>query len=329
MLHQDVARTHVVGCTLRACALGAARRMLRKACRSCRSQSFAQGQSLSPCCVLRVASCMLRVACGTLSPRRRTMCGCAVHDAHTAVCVSRMFYFVAFPPAPWAALFIEIVDIPASGALFWSSFAGGFELCIPGARGRRIRRRSLFVAAAAAWCVSHCGRCSGHVAGGMLRRVERMQRVAFLLHACTGVLQGMRRAVARCKFASVASTVLHSERCTLHRARGMPSSSPSDGAPRSYVGLPRWCTLHVRPQHDLQRQRDIRVCGDLRYLSLGTRGLGRPVGPEADWGVGVQDGGVVHMGGGSVGFKGGSIARSKAVRDPRCWQLRKCKLQVT
>jgi hypothetical protein len=35
----------------------------------------------------------------------------------------------------------------------------------------------------------------------------------------------------------------------------------------------------------------------------------------------VQEGGVVRMGGGSVSFKGGSIARSTAVRDPRRCQL--------
>ncbi len=43
-----------------------------------------------------------------------------------------------------------------------------------------------------------------------------------------------------------------------------------------------------------------------------------PIGLEAEWGGGVQTGGVVAIFGGSVGFKGGSIARSTAVRDPRC-----------
>jgi hypothetical protein len=33
---------------------------------------------------------------------------------------------------------------------------------------------------------------------------------------------------------------------------------------------------------------------------------------------GVQSGGVVTMDDGAVAFKGGSIARSSAVRDPRC-----------
>jgi hypothetical protein len=41
-------------------------------------------------------------------------------------------------------------------------------------------------------------------------------------------------------------------------------------------------------------------------------------GREAEWGGGVQYGGVVKIDGGSVGFKGGSIARSTAVRVPRC-----------
>jgi hypothetical protein len=49
---------------------------------------------------------------------------------------------------------------------------------------------------------------------------------------------------------------------------------------------------------------------------------GRPIGPEADWGGDVQNGGVVMMYGGSVRFKGGSIARASAVRDPHRCQLR-------
>jgi hypothetical protein len=47
----------------------------------------------------------------------------------------------------------------------------------------------------------------------------------------------------------------------------------------------------------------------------------RPIGSEVDWGGGVQEGGVVIIDGGSVRFKGGSIARSSAVRGPRCRQL--------
>ncbi len=46
--------------------------------------------------------------------------------------------------------------------------------------------------------------------------------------------------------------------------------------------------------------------------------MGRPIGSEAEWGGGSQFGGVVKIDGGSVRFKGGSIARSNAVRDPRC-----------
>jgi hypothetical protein len=49
--------------------------------------------------------------------------------------------------------------------------------------------------------------------------------------------------------------------------------------------------------------------------------MARPIGSTAEWGGGAQDGGVVRMVGGSVAFKGGSIARSTAVRDPRCCQL--------
>jgi hypothetical protein len=49
--------------------------------------------------------------------------------------------------------------------------------------------------------------------------------------------------------------------------------------------------------------------------------MGRPIGSAAEWAGGVQNGGVVMMYGGSVRFKGGSIAGSKAVRDPRRWQL--------
>ncbi len=41
-------------------------------------------------------------------------------------------------------------------------------------------------------------------------------------------------------------------------------------------------------------------------------------GPAVEWGGGAQSGGVVAMSRGSVEFKGGSIARSSAVRDPRC-----------
>ena len=49
---------------------------------------------------------------------------------------------------------------------------------------------------------------------------------------------------------------------------------------------------------------------------------GRP-GPEAEWGGGVQEGGVASISGsgGSVVFKGGSIARASAVRDPCCCQM--------
>ncbi len=39
---------------------------------------------------------------------------------------------------------------------------------------------------------------------------------------------------------------------------------------------------------------------------------------EGGCGCGLQDGGVVLMYGGYVAFNGGSIARSKAVRDPLC-----------
>jgi hypothetical protein len=44
-------------------------------------------------------------------------------------------------------------------------------------------------------------------------------------------------------------------------------------------------------------------------------------GSAAEWGGGVQNGGVVMISGGSVHFKGGSIAHCYAVRDPRCCQL--------
>jgi hypothetical protein len=49
--------------------------------------------------------------------------------------------------------------------------------------------------------------------------------------------------------------------------------------------------------------------------------MARPIGSVAEWGGGLQYGGVVAIFGGSVEFKGGSIARSTAVRDPRCCQL--------
>jgi hypothetical protein len=77
----------------------------------------------------------------------------------------------------------------------------------------------------------------------------------------------------------------------------------------------RWCATHVK------QQRDVRGCGDLRYLHRGTCGMGRLIGSAAEWGGGAQKGGVVAMYGGSVRFKGGSIVRSSAVRGPRCRQL--------
>jgi hypothetical protein len=80
-----------------------------------------------------------------------------------------------------------------------------------------------------------------------------------------------------------------------------------------------WCAARRRAQY-AEWSRQLRVCGDLRYDRKSGRCAwhGRPIGPKADWGDGVQDGGVVMMHGGSVGVKGGSIARSKAVRGPRC-----------
>jgi hypothetical protein len=76
-----------------------------------------------------------------------------------------------------------------------------------------------------------------------------------------------------------------------------------------------------RGGNDAEWGRHVRVCGDLQYICSGARGRGGPIGPEAEWGGGVQNGGVARIEGGSVRFMGGSIARSTAVRDPRRWQL--------
>jgi hypothetical protein len=161
-----------------------------------------------------------------------------------------------------------------------------------GARGHRdcCILRPLFVAAAVVWRVSYVGRYSGHIMCCVLHRVEWMQRVAFsvaclywyvasLCHtACRAASGNARRCMLH--VASVASTLLHSECCTLHRACGMLFASPSSDAPPSVAGhrwwfQQRWGAKHVR------RQRDVRVCGDLLYPSIGARGREGPIGSEA------------------------------------------------
>ena len=112
--------------------------------------------------------------------------------------------------------------------------------------------------------------------------------------------------------ASVASTLLHCERCTLHRACGTLSSSRSDGAScarmQGYGGV----LIILNGNATFESVAISNTSAGVR-LAWG----GRP-GPEAERGGGVQSGGVVRMDDGSVRFKGGSIARSTAVRDPRC-----------
>jgi hypothetical protein len=82
-----------------------------------------------------------------------------------------------------------------------------------------------------------------------------------------------------------------------------------------------WCAARRRAQ-DAEWGRPVRFGGNLRYhRQIGARVTRGPIRPEADWGGDVQSGGVVMIYGGSITFKGGSIARSEAVRNPRCRQL--------
>jgi hypothetical protein len=96
---------------------------------------------------------------------------------------------------------------------------------ITGARGCCILRPS-FVAAAVARGVPYGVRCSERVACCMLHRVERMQRGAFPLHACIGMVHAyvMRRAVrpAACDVRAVACCtllLLHLLCCIVSAAR--------------------------------------------------------------------------------------------------------------
>ncbi len=193
------------------------------------------------------------------------------------------------------------------------------------ARGRRILRPS-FLAAAVASCVSYRLRCSGHVACGVLHRVERRQRVAVVLRVALGWCPlapcglpcvEQHAACVPLQVASVASPLLHCERCTLHRACGMLSSSGSDVASCARVQGLDGGVLRMFSGDAAFESVEI---SDTSAGSVRLAWRGRS-GREAEWGGGVQAGGVVMMYGESVRFKGGSIARSKAVRDPRCCQL--------
>jgi hypothetical protein len=79
-------------CTLHVCALRIARWMLRNACCICASAVFCDRNERScwgsACCVLHAVRCM----------SQWTTCRCALHDAHSAVCVARMMHFAAFTP---------------------------------------------------------------------------------------------------------------------------------------------------------------------------------------------------------------------------------------
>jgi hypothetical protein len=110
-----------------------------------------------------------------------------------------------------------------------------------------------------------------------LRRCAVLWDVAPLGHAACCVACSMRRACVACcmLLPSFASTSLQSERRTLRCASGMPFSSPSDRAQRSCAEDQRW-----RDKHD-RRQRNVRLCGDLRSLRrTGALGRGGRSGPR-------------------------------------------------
>ncbi len=115
------------------------------------------------------------------------------------------------------------------------------------------------------------------------------------------------------QLAPVASALLHSERRTLHRARGMfclhraalrvsRVQSRGGGVLSMIGGSAKFESVAISDT-------------SAEFVRVAWRGRS---GREAEWGGGMQYAGAVFMVDGSVEFKGGSIARSKAVRDPRC-----------
>ncbi len=82
---------HVVCCAVPACALRVVRCMLRNACCICAGAVFCDRNAAVG--IVHVASCVLCTQQQTFDN-----VGCALHDAHSAVCLARMTHFGAFPP---------------------------------------------------------------------------------------------------------------------------------------------------------------------------------------------------------------------------------------